>query len=92
MQANQQALLRDNSGTCLAVHLSCPYIQDHLGSQDYEQHIHYLKEFFSQEHVAAVLKADPQIVGLYKGCEEEVAILFSLDIECGGAGTEDGIA
>src|SRR5471030_308606 len=37
------------------VHLSCPYIQDHLSRADYEAYVAYLKKFFRREDIRGFL-------------------------------------
>ncbi len=60
------------------VHLSCPYIQDHLGQKDYEDHLAYLKKFFQREDVRAFLSENKAMFHDYSFFAPELLYLFDL--------------
>ena len=65
----------------LGVHMNCPYVQEHLDSEDYKKYVAYLRKFFTQDDVTDFLQKNHQIIGEYLGSMEEIDCLFPLDIK-----------
>ena len=62
------------------VHLSCPYVQDHLSRADYDVHVAYLKEFFSRADVRDFLSRNKTMFHDYSAYAPELLHLFDLTI------------
>ena len=60
------------------VHLSCPYVQDHLSRAHYVAHVEYLKEFFRQEEVRAFLSRNKEMFHDYSAYALELLYLFDI--------------
>jgi Fe-S-cluster containining protein len=60
------------------VHLSCPYVQDHLPRRDFEAYVSYLKGFFRQEDVRAFLLRNKGMFHDYSHYAPELLHLFDL--------------
>ncbi|MDE2223359.1 MAG: YkgJ family cysteine cluster protein [Candidatus Omnitrophica bacterium] len=65
-------------GVKVYVHLSCPYVQDHLPRKDFESYVSYLKEFFRQEDVRAFLARNKALFHDYSAYAPELLHLFDL--------------
>ena len=62
------------------VHLSCPYVQDHLSRADYDAHVAYLKEFFRRADVRDFLSRNKTMLNDYSSYAPELLHLFDLTI------------
>ncbi|MCK5581260.1 MAG: YkgJ family cysteine cluster protein [Candidatus Omnitrophica bacterium] len=71
-------LMRKEPGVAVAVHLSCPYVQDAFGSSVMDEYIEYLKEFFQQKEVLSFVRRNKELVVDYSNCLGEIEELFSL--------------
>jgi len=60
------------------VHLSCPYVQDHLSRAHYDNHVAYLKEFFRQEEIRGFLLRNKGMFHDYSIYAPELLHLFDL--------------
>lgn len=60
------------------VHLSCPYIQDHLSRGDYDAYVAYLKEFFRRDNVRKFLLNNKNMFHDYTPYSIELLYLFDL--------------
>ena len=64
----------------LYVHLSCPYVQDHLPQADYDIYVSYLKEFFRQEDTRKFLSRNKAMFHDYSLYAPELVHLFDLSL------------
>ena len=62
----------------LYVHLSCPYVQDHLSRAIYDQYIVYLKEFFRRPDIREFLLNNQAMFHDYTSYAPELLHLFDL--------------
>ena len=62
------------------VHLSCPYVQDHLSRADYEGHVSYLKEFFHQQDSKDFLLRNKDMLHDYSSYAPELLYLFDISL------------
>jgi len=60
------------------VHLSCPYVQDHLPRPQYEAYVAYLKEFFRRENIREFLLSNKSMFHDYSSYAPELLYLFDL--------------
>lgn len=60
------------------VHLSCPYVQDHLSRAPYEAYVAYLKEFFRREDIRGFLSINKAMFHDYSSYAPELLHLFDL--------------
>jgi len=60
------------------VHLSCPYVQDHLSRAHYDAHVAYLKEFFRREDIRSFLFRNKAMFHDYSPYATELLHLFDL--------------
>jgi len=60
------------------VHLSCPYVQDHLSQADHESYVAYLKEFFDREDIRGFLSRNKVMFHDYTSYAPELLHLFDL--------------
>ena len=60
------------------MHLSCPYVQDHISDAGYESYLRYLKEFFRQPDVRAFLSRNKAMFHDYTAYAPELLHLFDL--------------
>ncbi|MDE1921089.1 MAG: YkgJ family cysteine cluster protein [Candidatus Omnitrophica bacterium] len=65
-------------GIKVYVHLSCPYVQDHLSRSDFDSYVSYLKEFFRKEGVRAFLSRNRAMFHDYSAFAPELLHLFDL--------------
>ncbi len=70
-------LMKNEDKAVVCAHLSCPYVQEHLDSQRFEEYVCYLKDYLGQEEVSGFLKRNPSLFGEYDGCKNEVKELFA---------------
>jgi len=61
------------------VHLSCPYVQDHLSRAHYEMYVAYLKDFFRREDVRLFLSQNKEMFHDYSVYALELLHLFDLN-------------
>jgi len=69
-------LMKQEGGTVLAVHLSCPHIQGTGGSSEFEKYAGYLKEFFAQQDVRQLLRENAALIDDYAEYSNELKVLF----------------
>lgn len=60
------------------VHLSCPYVQDHLHVADFDVHVAYLKEFFRRADIRDFLSLNKAMFHDYSRYAPELLHLFDL--------------
>ncbi len=60
------------------VHLSCPYVQDHLPHDEFEVYVSYLKEFFRRADIRGFLSANKDMFHDYSPYAPELLHLFDL--------------
>jgi len=60
------------------VHLSCPYVQDHLSRPDYDAHVEYLKGFFHRPEIRDFLYRNKAMFHDYSVYAPELLHLFDL--------------
>jgi Fe-S-cluster containining protein len=60
------------------VHLSCPYVQDHLPHADYDAYVAYLKEFFHRTDIREFLYSNKAMLHDYSSFAPELMHLFDL--------------
>jgi len=65
-----------NKKVLLTVDINCPYIAQHLKSQEFKQYVDYLARFLNSAKQKRLLENNPQIIQAY----EEVLGLIELDI------------
>jgi len=66
--------------TAVCVHLLCPYIGMKKDSPEYDQYVGYLKELFQKQNVKLFLKENPHLFGDYLGYENELELVFDVDL------------
>ena len=71
-------LSQESGGVKVYVHLSCPYVQDHLPRPDYEEYVAYLKEFLVQADVKSFLVRNKAMFHDYSAYAPELLYLFDL--------------
>lgn len=74
-------LVKTKGRVFLGVHRNCPYVQEHIESEDYKKYVAYLRKFLAQDNVMNFLQKNHRIIGEYLGCIEEIDRLFLLDIK-----------
>ena len=62
----------------LYVHLSCPYVQDHLHRANFDAYVAYLKEFFRREDIRGFLSHNKAMFHDYSPYASELLHLFDL--------------
>ena len=60
------------------VHLSCPYVQDHLSRAGFDAYVAYLKEFFRREDIREFLSRNKAMFHDYSSYAPELLHLFDL--------------
>jgi len=65
-------------GVKVYVHLSCPYVQDHLPRAVFDSHVAYLKEFFRSPEIREFLSSNKQMFHDYTSYAPELLHLFDL--------------
>jgi uncharacterized protein len=60
------------------VHLSCPYVQDHLPRADFDAYAAYLKEFFRRDDIREFLLHNKSMFHDYSPYAPELLYLFDL--------------
>ena len=60
------------------VHLSCPYVQDHLPRADFDAYVAYLKEFFHRADIREFLFRNKAMFHDYSPYAPELLHLFDL--------------
>lgn len=60
------------------VHLSCPYVQDHLPRADFDAYVVYLKEFFRRADIREFLSRNKDMLHDYSPYAPELLHLFDL--------------
>lgn len=60
------------------VHLSCPYVQDHMGRSEFESHLSYLKQFFHRTDVREFLSHNRGMFHDYSAFAIELLYLFDV--------------
>jgi len=65
-------------GVKVYVHLSCPYVQDHLPRADFDAHVAYLKEFFRRTEIKEFLSRNKSMFHDYSPYAPELLHLFDL--------------
>ena len=60
------------------VHLSCPFVQDHLPQADYEAYVLYLKDFFGHRDIKEFIRHNNGMFHDYSSYELELLHLFDL--------------
>ncbi len=62
----------------LYVHLSCPYVQDHMNHEMFEAYVSYLKEFFGRPGIRQFLSHNKAMFHDYSAYAPELLHLFDL--------------
>ncbi len=62
----------------LYVHLSCPYVQDHLGRPEYDTYVAYLYQFFHRTDMMKLLVRNQSMFHDYSPFAPELLHLFDL--------------
>jgi Fe-S-cluster containining protein len=60
------------------VHLSCPYVQDHLNREDFDAYVAYLKKFFDRVDIREFLSRNKDMFHDYSAYASELLHLFEL--------------
>jgi len=60
------------------VHLSCPFVQDHLHCSDFNAYLSYLKEFFRRADIRNFLTRNTDMLHDYSPFAPELLFLFDL--------------
>ena len=71
-------LTRKNQQPIICVHRMCPFIQQKRATQDFDDYVAYLKNFFQEKEVLTFLKRNPELVGDYSDYQAELEYLFGL--------------
>jgi Fe-S-cluster containining protein len=71
-------LVKRGNKAVVAVHRHCPHIQKKYGSRELERYTIYLKGFFQRSEVMPFIRANPHLVGDYRGYEDELTTMFPL--------------
>jgi len=71
-------LSQTSSAVKVYVHLSCPYVQDHLPHADYDSYVAYLKGFFRREDIRGFLLRNRAMFHDYSPYAPELLYLFDL--------------
>jgi Fe-S-cluster containining protein len=69
---------RDQDAVKVYVHLSCPYVQDHLSRADFDAYVAYLKEFFGRADIRDFLSRNKGMFHDYSAYAPELLHLFEL--------------
>jgi Fe-S-cluster containining protein len=69
------------------VHLSCPYVQDHLSHKDFQDYVAYLKEFFHRLDISDFLSRNQDMLHDYSAYVSELLYLFDLEGVSSGPGS-----
>lgn len=72
-------LVRRGPALEVCAHLSCPFIQDHLGQPAYEDYTAYLRRYFASPRVREALQAHPGLAGAYDGFSVELMTVFTIE-------------
>ena len=62
------------------VHLSCPYVQDHLSREAFNAHVAYLKDFFGRMETKEFLSRNKDMFHDYSPYAPELLHLFDLPL------------
>jgi Fe-S-cluster containining protein len=60
------------------VHLSCPYVQDHMPREEFDAYVAYLKKFFGREDIRVFLSHNKAMLHDYSSYALELLHLFDL--------------
>jgi Fe-S-cluster containining protein len=60
------------------VHLSCPFVQDHLPHAEFDAYAAYLKEFFNRRDIREFLSRNKEMFHDYSSFAPELLYLFDL--------------
>jgi Fe-S-cluster containining protein len=71
-------LTKEKNFPTVSVHLSCPYIQEHSGSEAFKRHVKALKEYFRQSDVLRFVLRNPSLPKSYPQHAQEIKHLFTL--------------
>jgi len=63
------------------VHLSCPYVQDHLPGADFDAYVAFLKEFFSRTQIKEFLFRNRDMFHDYSSYAPELLYLFDISLD-----------
>ncbi len=69
---------KKEGGIALYMHLSCPFIQDHLNTSTLKAYGQYLREFFQQAKTRAWLKDNMDLVHDYSAYHLELEHVFDI--------------
>jgi len=62
------------------VHLSCPFVQDHQPSAEFDNYVDYLKGFFTREDIRKFLAGNKAMFHDYTAYAPELLYLFDLSL------------
>ena len=62
------------------MHLSCPYVQDHLAHAEFDAYVVYLKEFFQRTNVREFLGLNKAMLHDYSPYSIELLYLFDVSV------------
>jgi len=73
-------LMKQAGEIILAVHLSCPHIQETNDSAGFDKYVAYLKGFFQQEDLKRLLRSNISLIDEYAAYQDELQEIFSVSI------------
>lgn len=73
-------LVRDKDSVYVAVHLSCPFVQEHLDDEMFVDHVSSLREYFVQQDVKDFVRRHEFLAGEYTDYRNEIKKLFEISI------------
>ena len=73
-------LTKSDEKTVVAVHLNCPHVQEKKGSQEFQDYVSYLQEFFHRQDVVTFLQKNPSLVGDYAQYRQELEQVLELNL------------
>ncbi len=76
-------LTKRDSQIYLAVHLLCPFVQEHYDTPVYAQYVQYLKEFFQQTQTQLFLQRNLVLAGDYSVFQNEIEYISEIRLTVG---------
>jgi Fe-S-cluster containining protein len=70
----------EKQGINVYMHLACPYIQDKEVSQELQDYITYMQDYFKQESTKTFLKNNKSLIHDYSAFENELKFLFTIEV------------
>jgi len=72
-------ITRRGKDVVICAHHHCPFVQHQRHTQDFEEYVAYLKNFFVEPHVIEFLKRNPLLIGEYPDDQDDLEYLFPIE-------------